>query len=62
MSQNTNSLKAECHQLIEQISHRPGATKLLLGAKAALSLYARYKLNRRIDFSRSKPSLVDKNK
>lgn len=40
------ALKLECHRLIEAIARRPGAIKLLLGAKAALATYAAYKANR----------------
>lgn len=37
----------ECHQLLEHIARRPGAIKLLTGAKSALKTYAQYKANRR---------------
>jgi hypothetical protein len=41
-----DALLAECHQLVNQIARRPGAIKLLSGAKSALELYAQYKGNR----------------
>lgn len=39
-------LRSECHQLIEQISKRPGAAKILLGLLPMLKLYASYKQRR----------------
>lgn len=39
-------LRSQCHQLIEAISHRPGAAKLLLGLLPLLKLYANYKAGR----------------
>jgi hypothetical protein len=41
-----DALLRECHQLLEQISRRPGAIKLLTGAKSAFEMYAQYKANR----------------
>lgn len=37
------TLLCECHQLLERIARRPGAIKLLMGAKSALKTYAQYK-------------------
>jgi hypothetical protein len=39
-------LRSQCHQLIETISRRPGAVKLLLGLLPLLKLYANYKQRR----------------
>jgi hypothetical protein len=47
-SQNSkaNLLKAGCHSLIGAIARRPGAVKLLQGAREALLIYSAYKANR----------------
>ncbi len=39
-------LRSQCHQLINTISRRPGAAKLLLGLLPLLKLYASYKQRR----------------
>lgn len=36
-------LRSQCHELIDVISKRPGAVKLLLGVLPTLELYAQYK-------------------
>lgn len=41
-------LKKDCHYLIEAIAKRPGAIKLLFGAKATLRTFAAYKSNRNL--------------
>ncbi|KAM3116344.1 hypothetical protein [Phormidesmis sp. 146-33] len=40
------ALKGECHRLIEAIAYRPGAAKLLLGAKKMLTTFSQYKKGR----------------
>lgn len=39
-------LRSQCHQLIDTISRKPGAAKLLLGLLPLLKLYANYKQRR----------------
>jgi len=39
-------IKCECLSLIEAIARRPGAIKLLQGAREALLIYSAYKANR----------------
>lgn len=39
-------MRSQCHQLIDTISRRPGAAKLLLGLLPMLKLYANYKQRR----------------
>ncbi len=39
-------LKRECHRLLEVISHRPGAAKLMIGVHKQLQLFSQYKANR----------------
>lgn len=41
-----DSLRKECHQLIEQIAYRPGAVKLLIGLRDMAQTFANYKANR----------------
>jgi hypothetical protein len=41
-----SSLKCECHRLIELVARRPGAIKLLQGAREVLLIYSAYKPNR----------------
>ncbi|MBD2072412.1 hypothetical protein H6F86_00490 [Phormidium sp. FACHB-592] len=40
-------LRTECHRLLEVVSRRPGAMKLLLGVHRQLTLFGGYKANRR---------------
>lgn len=42
-----NVLRLECHRLVDVVSRRPGAMKLLLGVRSQLLLFAGYKSNRR---------------
>jgi hypothetical protein len=44
-----DSLKADCHRLIEAISRRPGYLKLLAGVKDYLAIAASYKANRQYE-------------
>lgn len=44
---NLQTLKQECHRLIEAVARRPGAMKLLLGTLLQLQMFADYKSNRR---------------
>jgi hypothetical protein len=47
------SLKRECHRLIEVVSRRAGAIKLLLGIRQQAQMFADYKANR--NYQRLKP-------
>jgi hypothetical protein len=40
-------LRTECHRLVEVVSHRPGAMKLMIGVHRQLTMFAAYKANRR---------------
>lgn len=40
------SLKSECHALIEVVSRRPGAIKLLVGVRNQLIMFSQYEANR----------------
>ena len=39
-------LRAECHRLVDVVSHRPGAMKLMIGVHRQLQMFAGYKANR----------------
>lgn len=39
-------LRSQCHQLIDAISKRPGAAKLLTGLLPTLKMYSKYKTKR----------------
>lgn len=41
-----NALRLECHRLVDAVSRRPGAAKLLLAVHKQLTLFAAYKANR----------------
>lgn len=41
-----NALRLECHRLIDAVSRRPGAAKLLLAVHKQLTLFAAYKERR----------------
>jgi hypothetical protein len=43
-------LRAECHRLVDVVSHRPGAMKLMIGVHRQLQMFAGYKANRRSRF------------
>ena len=45
-------LKRQCHQLIEVVSHRPGALKLMLGIHQQLQIFSAYKMNRKGKFQK----------
>ena len=45
--QSLQTLKQECHRLIEAVARRPGAAKLLLGTLLQLQMFAAYKVDRR---------------
>ncbi|MBW4552961.1 MAG: hypothetical protein KME35_17905 [Aphanocapsa sp. GSE-SYN-MK-11-07L] len=47
-AQQRDSLRSECHKLIEVIARRPGCLKLLMGAVYALEVFADYKRDRSI--------------
>ncbi|HEY9896356.1 MAG TPA: hypothetical protein V6D34_13275 [Candidatus Sericytochromatia bacterium] len=42
-----SQLRAECHRLVDAVSHRPGSMKLMIGIHRQLQLFAGYKANRR---------------
>jgi hypothetical protein len=41
-----DELKRQCHGLIEVVSKRPGAAKLLLGVLSQLEIFSQYKVTR----------------
>jgi hypothetical protein len=41
-----SQLKAECHRLLELVSRRPGAMKLMIGVHRQLQLFSAYKAKR----------------
>ena len=44
---NLQTLKQECHRLIEAVARRPGAMKLMIGVQRQLQMFAAYKVDRK---------------
>ena len=51
-SPTLTQLKLQAHQLVEQVSHRPGAAKLLMGVVEMLKTFASYKIGRERRFQK----------